>query len=519
LAVQTIKAILLATSETNKLQPLTESMPAPMVPVVNRPVMAYMVELLARQNIKNIVVSVYHMAGQIEAYFGNGRRWAVSLEYALQGQPLGSAGSLKWAQPLLSETFIVLPADCLLDLDVGAALAHHQNNKSAATVIERRPASVGENDNAASAYIFDSRVLEFIPGRTPFDIQEQLLPAVGRAGLPVSCFEMTGYGNGLQSFKDYQEAQRIILHNGLEEDGEGLRYFSLNGRQFGTGVWIGHKQVIHPNARLTPPVYIGDNVYIGRDVELGPETVIGSNVVIDDEATISQSTILDGTYIGQLVNVEDRLVNKNLIIDLKTADYMHVTDDFLLGQSYQTDINRGVQRIMDIIVALPAILAALILSLPLALLLLLTTGRVFRTVQRQFNRPIATGEPQKETFGMLQFNAEGDRDGYNWIGRWLTRLELHRLPELWNLVKGDLQLVGVKPLSPEEIGRLNEQWQQPRHEQRPGLTGLWYTNTRQNSDLDEFAVADIYYMATQNWREDLKILTRTPVSWFRRIRS
>jgi lipopolysaccharide/colanic/teichoic acid biosynthesis glycosyltransferase len=132
---------------------------------------------------------------------------------------------------------------------------------------------------------------------------------------------------------------------------------------------------------------------------------------------------------------------------------------------------------------------------------------------------MATGEPQKVIFGLLQFNAEGDRDGYNWLGRWLTRLELHRLPEIWNLVKGDLQLVGVKPLSPEEIGRLNEQWHRPRHEQRPGLTGLWYINTRQDSDLDEFVVADIYYMATQNWREELKILSQTPVSWFKRIRS
>jgi lipopolysaccharide/colanic/teichoic acid biosynthesis glycosyltransferase len=309
----------------------------------------------------------------------------------------------------------------------------------------------------------------------------------------------------------------------MARDGMGLRkelrFFSLNGRQFGNGVWIGHNQVIHPNARLTPPVYIGDNVYIGRDVELGPETVIGTNVVIDDEATISQSTILDGTYIGNLVNVEERLVNKNLIIDLKTADYMHVTDDFLLGQSYQTDINRGLKRILDILIALPILLVVAILSLPLALLLLLTTGRVFRTVQRQFNRPMATGEPQKVIFGLLQFNAEGDRDGYNWLGRWLTRLELYRLPEIWNLAKGDLQLVGVKPLSPEEIGRLNEQWHRPRHEQRPGLTGLWYINTRQDSDLDEFVVADIYYMATQNWREELKILSQTPVSWFKRIRS
>jgi lipopolysaccharide/colanic/teichoic acid biosynthesis glycosyltransferase len=152
------------------------------------------------------------------------------------------------------------------------------------------------------------------------------------------------------------------------------------------------------------------------------------------------------------------------------------------------------------------------------LLLWLANGKVFKRVERQFNGPPATGEPQKVTFDLLQFNAEGRQGGYNWIGRWLRRLEFHRWPELWNLVKGDLVLVGVKPLSPEEVGRLNEQWQQPRHEQRPGLTGLWYINTRPESELDENVVADIYYMAVQSWREDIRILLQTPVSWFRRIR-
>lgn len=520
--MQTIKAILLATSEGDKLQPLTASMPGPMVPIVNRPVMAYMVELLARQEIKKIVVSLHHMAGQIEGYFGNGHRWAVSLEYALQSQPLGSAGALKWAARLLPETFVVLPADCLLDLDVSAALAQHQAENAAVTIIKRRTGDGGRVEDwdfaDTGAYIFQSQVLKLIPGRTRSDIRADLLPAILEAGLPVSCFEMMGYANPLASFEDYRAAQAAILSRSMIDAEDGLRFFSLTGRQFGNGIWIGTNQVIHPNARLKPPVFIGDNTYVGRDVELGPNTVIGSNVVIDDEATVTGSTVLDGTYVGQLVNVEDRLVNKNLIVDLKTADYMHVTDDFLLGQTYQPDIDRGLKRILDVLVALPLFLLATIVSLPIALVLLIMTGKVFKRVRCQFNRTMATGESNPILFDLYHFDVGGRGGEYNWLGRLLNRLEFYRLPELWNLLKGDLRLVGVKPLSPEEINQLNETWQQARHEQRPGLTGMWYINTRPNSDLDEFVVADIYYMATQSLREDLKILWRTPTSWLKRIR-
>ncbi|MFZ0544099.1 MAG: sugar phosphate nucleotidyltransferase [Candidatus Promineifilaceae bacterium] len=530
-----MKAILLATSESKKLFPLTESMPSPMVPMVNRPVMAYVVEMLARQGVKDIVVSLYHLAGQIESYFGDGRRWGVSLEYALQSQSLGSAGSLKWSQPLLADTFLVLPADVMLDLDISAALAYHESEGNAATVIDSRAAfsAVGHDFPGmvkdvppleTGAYIFDAKVLDLIPARTAFDIRSELLPAISKAGLGVSCFEMAGYGNLLQSFEDYQDAQKTVLNYHLDWDEQeatrpSLQFFGLNGRQFSEGIWVGRNEVIHPTARLMPPVYIGENCFIGKDVELGPDTVIGSNVVIDDEATVAQSTILDGTYVGQLVNVEHRLVNKSLVVDLETADYMRVTDDFLLGQSYQSNIDWGVRRILDILLVLPVILPIFLFSIPLSLLLWLATGKAFKRVEKQFIRPTSNEESKKVTFQLYQFNAAGRDGSYNGLGRWLTRFDLHRWPELWNLLKGDLTLVGVRPLSAEEIGRLDEQWQQPRHEQRPGLTGLWYTNTRRESDLDESVVADIYYMAMKNWREDLRILWQTPGSWFRRIRS
>ena len=118
-----MQILLLATGETDKLRPLTKNTPAPMLPVANRPAMVYAIEMLARQGIKKIMVSLYHMGGSVEAYFGDGRRWGIEIEYVLQREAWGTAGALKWAEHSLTDTCMVLPADIIIDLDIEAILA------------------------------------------------------------------------------------------------------------------------------------------------------------------------------------------------------------------------------------------------------------------------------------------------------------------------------------------------------------------------------------------------------------
>jgi lipopolysaccharide/colanic/teichoic acid biosynthesis glycosyltransferase len=104
------------------------------------------------------------------------------------------------------------------------------------------------------------------------------------------------------------------------------------------------------------------------------------------------------------------------------------------------------------------------------------------------------------------------------LGRWLERWELCRLPELWSVLKGELALVGVKPLSAEEASGLTENWQQTRQGYREGFTGLWYVQTGRGDELDDVLIADAYYAATRNWQQDMTLLLRTPVAWWQRTR-
>jgi lipopolysaccharide/colanic/teichoic acid biosynthesis glycosyltransferase len=284
---------------------------------------------------------------------------------------------------------------------------------------------------------------------------------------------------------------------------------------------VGRNHVIHPSVRLAPPVYIGDNCQIGSDVELGPDVVIGKNVVIDDEATISQSTILDQSYVGQLVNIENRIVHKNVMIDVNTAERTEVVDEFLLGEAHPALIDASLQRIGDAAAALLLLLLALPLLLLIGLFTLLTTGRLFERGTYLGTLPGTMGDgrsPHLESYTLLRFCTR--RSGKpTALGRWLEKWDLHRLPELSNVLAGKISLVGVKPLLPEEVAEIKETWQHQRHTYQAGFTGLWYVQNGRDSQLDETLIADTYYVATRTWREDLKILRKTPAAWLKRVQS
>jgi NDP-sugar pyrophosphorylase family protein len=547
--MENVQVLLLATGENTKLQPITLDIPAPMLPVVDRPIMLYAVEQAARQGFKEQLVSLYHLSGHVEAYFGTGQRWGVSMDYLLQREAWGNAGAVKWAQSAIGQTCVVLPADAMVDVDLAEAVRiHRQNNNSATVVVHRQGAagsatislasiavSMAEGASEAApdswydtgVYIFEPEVFDYIPDRTTFDIQSQLLPALQAAGLKVAGFETHGYWNTIATFQDYHEAQRHILRSAwgnteLLIGWPALAYPAVEGRQIAPGIWVGRNHMIHPSARLSPPVYVGDNCQIGSEVELGPDAVIGSHVVIDDGATICHSTVLAHTYVGQLVNVDRRFVNKRTVVDLITSQSTEVVDTFLLDEAHTTILDSRLLRVWDVFLALVLALLSLVVTLPLALLCLLTSGHVFYRAPRLGGWASIYAGNRSETLpplALLRFYTRKENGRYTPVGHWLEKWEGHRLPELWNVLKGDLHLVGVKALTATEAAHITEAWQQKRNEYQPGFTGLWYLQTMPGSSLDDTLISDAYYVATRSWREDLKIIKKTPTAWWRRARN
>lgn len=546
-----MQILLIATDENVKLEPVAKQSAAPLLPVVNRPTMAIMVELLARAGYKKLLVSLHQRGGSIVSYFGAGRRWGVQIDYVMQRDAWGDAGALRWAGQLVQETVLVIPADIILDLDIDAALAAHRASGGSLTLItalgaeaqlvrpvaftregQVLPCNTLEPDalkaEFTGAFICEPHLLEHIPARTVYDSFDQLVPTVLAAGEKIFAYQTNAYWNPLNTFARYAEAQQVFLYSAytpetpLPADIAALpkvRFPSIEGNQIAPGIWVGLNHIIHPTARLAAPLCIGEGCRIGYNVELGPEVVVDASVIIDDEATVRHSTILKRTYVGKLVDVNHRVIQHSRMIDTNTAECVDVVDKFLLSNIELPSISTArLLRVMDVLGAL----ALIVLLLPVLLILLLvvavvTRGNIFSRTLCIGRRPFSQNSADEpKPFHLLAFRVR--RADHTWypLGATIHYWGLDRLPELWNVIRGEMVLVGVRPLSTAEHTYLQETWHQKRREYPAGFTGLWYVQMPRPVTLDDILIADAYYIATRSWRIDMGILARTPLVWLQR---
>lgn len=499
-----MQAVIIATDAGERPKPLGDRLPAPMLPLGDQPVLAAAIRQVAGAGVRRIVICLHGRGGPIVGYAGDGGRWGVQIEYVLLREPLGAAGALRWAAPCLREPFVLLPADRVADFDLAAAIAAHQSNQAALTVV-RRP------DGATSGvFICEPELLGRIPeGRDELD--EALLADLAGAGLALADYVADGYWNSLATPADLQAAQSRLLHRIWEREAQAKAGPpGLLGRRLTDGVWVGRGSYIHPSARLTPPVYIGPGCWVGRDAEIGPEALIGAGCVVGAGATVRRSTLLERTYVGRLALIDGRIADGGLLIDYTRGTAVQIDDPLLLG-AVAPHPREGRAGWVGRLAGLGLLLLLAPLLLLLALLVALATGR--RPIRR-FSY-IGAGGPARGPvrLALCEFALSGPDGSVGGLGRWLWRWELHRLPRLWNVVTGELALVGVRPLHPDEAAKLGEEWHQTRYARPAGFTGLWYVQRHLPYDLDAIVAADVYYAVTANWRTDVRLLVQTPLAW------
>lgn len=551
-----MQILLLATGESDKLQPVTNMVPAPLLPVANRPLLLYPLELLARQNQKHIWVALHNQAGHIESYLGSGERWGVKLDYLLQRKALGNGGAVRQAASVVgNDLLLVVPGDTVIDFEVDKLVAFHREHDACLTVLVSPEGPDGNGklwvdaagrvcpDGLAGGngrsrfntglYLFSPECIQLIPAGKPLDIHQQLIPLLREKGLAVCAYESDAYWNALTSFTAYQEFQNALLSsganqgtaqvasNGHSDRQPALRPYWPRSRQVAEGIWIGRNSVIHPDVRLQPPVMVGDNCYIGAGVQLGPSAVIGNNVIIDEEATILNTAVFNGTYVGQLVNLENRLVNKGQVVDIITSQAVQITDQFLIGRAFQTVSDTGLFQLLEKFAGLILLVGVSWLMVLIGLLSLIAQRKVLTKttyyhadVQSSWHNSTFTPRPLL----LWEFATQTKQGEETRYGRWLKRWHYHRLPQLLNVFTGELALVGVKPLTQAETSFIHEEWHQKRFERKAGFTGLWFVQPPELDDTESILVADTYYIATHSWRTDMGILKQTIPAWWRMCR-
>lgn len=346
-----MKAMILAAGRPAVVRPLPGELPKPMIPVLGKPVMAYLIEHLARHGVRDIMVNVSYMHEKIEEYFGQGEQFGVTIGYSFEGysndmgeevpQPLGSAGGMKKIQQFggfFDETTIVVCGDALIDLDLRSALFEHKRKRALASVIiqevpwgrvsnygvvvmdddgrvvsfQEKPRREVARSNFASTgiYIIEPEVLDLIPADTVFDIGSELFPLLVKQGLPFFAQKRDYNWVDIGSVTDYWSAlQRVML-------GE-MALTEARGEQVETGLWIGlNTRIDWEDTTIEGPVYIGSGSRIEAGCHIVGPTWIGHGSHIYAGAQVIRSVLFEYTRISPDVCIEDRIVFKDYSVDL-----------------------------------------------------------------------------------------------------------------------------------------------------------------------------------------------------------
>lgn len=337
------KAIILAAGRGTRLQPLTTDTPKPMIPLLGKPVMEYIVEHLVRQGISEIMVNTSHFAHRIEQYFGDGRRFGAHIGYSFEGcikdsevvpEPMGSAGALRNIHNLggfIDDTTAVLCGDAVVNIELQAAAVIHRAQGAIASVITREVAEkdvsnygivvTGVDGRVASfqekpapqqalsrqascgIYLIEPEMLAYIPEQGVYDIGSELFPALVSQGVPffAQCHDFEWLDIGRLS--DYWEiVQRMMLG--------GVAGVTLPGQLVRPNVRVGlNTRVAWDSVRLEGPVYIGSGSRIDADCVLRGPVWIGSGCHIEAGAVVERSVLFDYARVGAGATARESLVS------------------------------------------------------------------------------------------------------------------------------------------------------------------------------------------------------------------
>ncbi len=282
-----LKAVIMAGGEGTRLRPLSLGSPKPMTPLLGRPVMEHIIQLLRGHGVEDICVTLCYKPQAVMDYFGGGERLGVRLTYLIEEEPLGTAGSVKSCMTHLGrEDFLVISGDCVCDLDLTALLQFHRERGAEATLgLYRHPSPLeyglvltGEGGRVerfvekpgwgqvftdqinTGIYLLSPAAMDRVPEGTVWDFGKDLFPAMLREGAPLYGLPLEGYWRDMGDCKAYLDCACDALSGKVKLD------MGLPKRD--SGVWSARPL---PNGiNLIPPCWIGEGVTLGEGSRWSP---------------------------------------------------------------------------------------------------------------------------------------------------------------------------------------------------------------------------------------------------------
>jgi len=335
-----VRAMVMAAGAGTRLHPLTLSVPKPMVPVANRPVLEYTIENLKRHGITDIILNLHNHPDLIRNYFGDGSAWGVNLRYSHEPKLLGTAGGVRHAGWFLDQgTFLVMSGDGLTDIDLTSLLAFHARKKSIATMALSKIDSKFEygvtltntsgriqkfiekpfwgdifsNQVNTGIYVFEPEVLKCIkPGKVT-DFGHEVWPRLLSSRQPIYGQLTNRYWCDVGNLPEYRRAQRDFLDRKTK--------FSLPGTPLRRGVWVEKGVQIARGVSLEAPCLIGEGSRIAKGSRIGSHTIIGKRARIGPACVLRNCILWDDVIVSRGVHLENCVISHGVRMSESVSMY------------------------------------------------------------------------------------------------------------------------------------------------------------------------------------------------------
>jgi len=349
-----MQALILVGGEGTRLRPLTSTVPKPVVPLVDRPLIAFMLEWLRQHGIDDVIMSCGFLATSVRNVLGDGSALGIRLRFVEEPDPRGTAGALKFAEPMLEERFLMLNGDVLTDLDLTAQIAQHLQTGARATLalvpvadptgyglvhlredrsvldfVEKpSPDAVDTNMISAGAYVLERDILELVPPERNVSIEREIWPLLIGNGL---------YGYPSQSYwldigvpDRYLQGTFDIIEGNVE---------TAVAQRLGSD-WLAVDDGAEVRGRVIPPAVLERGVCVGDGTQVGSLVVLAEDVSIGPGSIVERAVILNGAQIGDGCTLRGCIVAAGCEVGARTQ----ITGGAVLGEGVTIGADNVITR-------------------------------------------------------------------------------------------------------------------------------------------------------------------------------
>jgi mannose-1-phosphate guanylyltransferase/phosphomannomutase len=366
-----MKAVVMAGGFGTRIQPLTSSVPKPMIPVMNKPMMEYIIDSLKNAGIVDIVILLYFKPEVIKGYFGDGSSKGVRIRYVQPDDDYGTAGAVKKAEEFLNEKFIVVSGDLITDFNLQEIIGYHDVKGSKATItltsvpdplqfgvvitdkegqivrFLEKPGwgEVFSDTINTGIYVFEPEVLNSIPENANFDFSKDLFPKLMAGGTKIYGYNAKGYWRDVgnpdsyrSSLQDIMQGDVVLPLNGTLTETDTYKLYVGNDVNIGEGATFEGLVVLDDGCVIGKNVVVKDTV-AGKDCRIGDETIIESSILWDNVETgyacdIKNAVLCSSVKLGKKVQGESGFI---IAQDTEVGNYVIFEKDVMVWPNKQIE--------------------------------------------------------------------------------------------------------------------------------------------------------------------------------------